>query len=127
MGSSLDPYELHSTRSTFDFAEGLAAHMLEQLREDAQRDVKHISADALEAMAAHPWPGNLRELRHAVQRGAVMARPRTVITAADLGLNAVEGPDGATLEAQVERLERRAITNALALEGGNRSRAARRR
>jgi sarcosine oxidase subunit beta len=29
MGASLDPYELHSTRSTFDFAEELAAHMLE--------------------------------------------------------------------------------------------------
>ena len=29
MGASLDPYELHSTRSTLDFAEGLADHMLE--------------------------------------------------------------------------------------------------
>ncbi|MCW5622971.1 MAG: FAD-dependent oxidoreductase [Burkholderiales bacterium] len=29
MGASLDPYELHATRSTFDFAESLAAHMLE--------------------------------------------------------------------------------------------------
>jgi sarcosine oxidase subunit beta len=29
MGASLDPYELHSTRSTLDFAEGLAARMLE--------------------------------------------------------------------------------------------------
>ena len=29
MGASLDPYELHSTRSTLDFAEGLAAHLLE--------------------------------------------------------------------------------------------------
>lgn len=28
MGASLDPYELHSTRSTLDFAEGLAAEML---------------------------------------------------------------------------------------------------
>lgn len=28
MGASLDPYELHMTRSTLDFAEGLAAHML---------------------------------------------------------------------------------------------------
>jgi sarcosine oxidase subunit beta len=28
MGASLDPYELHSTRSTLEFAEGLAAHML---------------------------------------------------------------------------------------------------
>jgi sarcosine oxidase subunit beta len=29
MGASLDPYELHSTRSTLDFAEVLAAHMLD--------------------------------------------------------------------------------------------------
>jgi len=29
MGASLDPYELHSTRSTLDFVEGLAAQMLE--------------------------------------------------------------------------------------------------
>ena len=29
MGASLDPYELHSTRSTLDFAESLASHMLE--------------------------------------------------------------------------------------------------
>ena len=29
MGASLDPYALHSTRSTFDFAEHLAAHMLD--------------------------------------------------------------------------------------------------
>jgi sarcosine oxidase subunit beta len=29
MGASLDPYELHSTRSTLDFAESLSAHMLD--------------------------------------------------------------------------------------------------
>jgi sarcosine oxidase subunit beta len=29
MGASLDPYEVHSTRSTLDFLEGLALHMLE--------------------------------------------------------------------------------------------------
>lgn len=29
MGASLDPYELHGTRSTLDFAESLSAHMLE--------------------------------------------------------------------------------------------------
>jgi sarcosine oxidase subunit beta len=29
MGASLDPYELHATRSTLDFTEGLSAHMLE--------------------------------------------------------------------------------------------------
>jgi sarcosine oxidase subunit beta len=29
MGASLDPYEVHRTRSTLDFVEGLAAHMLD--------------------------------------------------------------------------------------------------
>ena len=29
MGASLDPYELHSTRSTLDFVESLSAHMLD--------------------------------------------------------------------------------------------------
>jgi sarcosine oxidase subunit beta len=29
MGASLDPYELHSTRSTLDFTESLSAHMLD--------------------------------------------------------------------------------------------------
>ena len=29
MGAALDPYEVHSTRSTLDFAEGLADHLLE--------------------------------------------------------------------------------------------------
>ncbi|MET0658002.1 MAG: FAD-dependent oxidoreductase [Steroidobacteraceae bacterium] len=29
MGSSLDPYELHSTRATLDFVESLSAHMLD--------------------------------------------------------------------------------------------------
>ncbi|MEW6445793.1 MAG: FAD-dependent oxidoreductase [Pseudomonadota bacterium] len=29
MGAALDPYELHSTRSTLDFAEGLSSHMLD--------------------------------------------------------------------------------------------------
>lgn len=29
MGASLDPYELHSTRSTLEFAEGLASHLLD--------------------------------------------------------------------------------------------------
>jgi sarcosine oxidase subunit beta len=31
MGASLDPYELHSTRSTLDFTESLSAHMVELL------------------------------------------------------------------------------------------------
>lgn len=85
-----------------------------------------LSDAAAQALLAHPWPGNLRELRHAVQRGAVMAGARPMIVPEDLGLGAPSTPDGEGLEAQVEALERRSIAAALAAEGGNRSRAARR-
>ena len=59
-------------------------------------------------------------------RAAVMAGPRPEIRAGDLGIAAGRPPDGDTLAAQVEAVERRAITAALAAEGGNRTRAAER-
>jgi DNA-binding NtrC family response regulator len=76
---------------------------------------------AWDRLRAHPWPGNLRELRQTVRRGVVMARG--AVDVADLGLaQGASSADGATLAEQVARLERRAI----AAEGGNRSRAAKR-
>jgi transcriptional regulator with PAS, ATPase and Fis domain len=85
-----------------------------------------LSPAAEAAMVAHAWPGNLRELRHCMQRAAVMAGSRRAIEAMDLGLTTSAAPDGETLAQQVEALEKRAIAAALAAEGGNRTRAARR-
>ena len=85
-----------------------------------------LSPRAEDALRAHPWPGNLRELRHAMQRAAVMAGPRPMIEPGDLGLACASAPDGGSLETQVEALERRLITGALEAEGGNKSRAAKR-
>jgi DNA-binding NtrC family response regulator len=84
-----------------------------------------LTPAAEQALLAHPWPGNLRELRHCMQRAAVMAGSRPAVVPADLGLQApTTGPDGSTLSGQVEALERRVIAAALATEGGNRSRTA---
>jgi len=84
------------------------------------------------ALSAHAWPGNLRELRHAMRRAAVLAADRGHILPDDLGLRSAPGgapgraPDGGTLAEQVTALERRVIRAALSAEGGNRTRAARR-
>jgi NtrC-family two-component system response regulator AlgB len=44
------------------------------------------------AVAAHPWPGNLRQLRNAVERAVILA-PADEVEAADLGLSPDEaGP-----------------------------------
>ena len=56
----------------------LAAHMLDQLREDAQREVHRISPEALEALMAYGWPGNVRELRNVIHRAMVSSTGDTI-------------------------------------------------
>jgi len=112
-------------RDRHEDIELLARHFLAEAAGTLGRRHAHdLGDDALSALRGHAWPGNLRELRHALQRGALMAGGRGVIHADDLGLRAGRGPDGDTLAEQVERLERRVIKAALAAEGGNHSRAA---
>jgi DNA-binding NtrC family response regulator len=106
----------------------LARHFLDEAAGlVGRRAARALGSAAQDALRQHPWPGNLRELRHAMQRAAVMAGDRAEVTPADLGLRAApSAPDGETLQGQVEALERRSIRAALAAEGGNRSRTARR-
>ncbi len=55
----------------------LARHARSFLRffaADAGRAAQAFSAPAWAAIRAHPWPGNLRELRNAIERAAILAR-----------------------------------------------------
>ena len=55
----------------------LARHFLNQcahLCPDGR--ARQLSDAATEALLAHPWPGNLRELRHEMQRASVLAGER---------------------------------------------------
>jgi NtrC-family two-component system response regulator AlgB len=44
-----------------------------------------LSSAAVAAMSAHGWPGNLRELRNAIERAVILA-PSAILEPADLGL-----------------------------------------
>jgi DNA-binding NtrC family response regulator len=107
----------------------LAAHFLNQcahLGPDGRP--KTLSDGALEALAAHPWPGNLRELRHELHRATVLAGARAELEAEDFSFHRrpPAGPpaEPRTLPEKVAALERAEIAAALAAHGGNRSRAA---
>ncbi len=87
---------------------------------------KRLSAAALAALTAHDWPGNIRALRHAVER-AVIFSEGVVFEPEDFSLAtarphpAVEpAPD----EASLDDVEKSAIARALAKHQGNVSRAA---
>jgi two-component system NtrC family response regulator len=87
-----------------------------------------FSVEAARAIRAHAWPGNVRELENAVNRAAIMAEDRQ-ITPVDLGLPNPRGGEGEqpeflNLRDVRLRAETQALQQALALSGGNLSRAA---
>jgi two-component system nitrogen regulation response regulator GlnG len=76
------PVPLPALRERTDDIAPLVAHFM---RRAATRGLtaKQLDADALAALARHPWPGNIRELEHLVYRICAMATPHAV-RAADI-------------------------------------------
>jgi two-component system NtrC family response regulator len=102
----------------------LAQHFFNVLSRTTYREIKGISDDGLAAIAQYGWPGNVRELENRMKRAVVMADGK-FITAADLDLatSAGESPS-LDLKKEVEKLECSLVQKALALSGGNVSKAA---
>ena len=67
--------ELPALRERTGDLELLARHFCRVLAERSGRDdVRGLSNDALDAIKAHPWPGNVRALENAIERGVLLAR-----------------------------------------------------
>ena len=82
-----------------------------------------LAADALAALAARRWPGNIRELRQTIERAAIVA-PGDLLTAGDLLPETGGAPGAAPAAGRLENLERTAIERALAAHRGNLTRVA---
>ena len=51
----------------------LAVHFLGRHAERIGRSVGHIEDEAVEALIAHDWPGNIRELENVIERAVVLS------------------------------------------------------
>jgi DNA-binding NtrC family response regulator len=120
----------------------LAQHFVRRYAQRCGRPVTQIDDDALAALKAYPWPGNVRQLENVVQRAVVVAEG-TTLTLRELppelldGLEdlAPPGPEeepasGLSLGVQAERAERdrrerEQLVRALAATDGNKAEAAR--
>ncbi|MDB5309138.1 MAG: response regulator with CheY-like receiver, AAA-type ATPase, and DNA-binding domain [Gemmataceae bacterium] len=71
----------------------LARHYLQFFGRRQGRHALTFSPGCERAVTGHPWPGNMRELRNAVER-AVTLGPADVVEAADLGLDPRAGAAG---------------------------------
>ena len=87
---------------------------------DLKKGVKTFSPEAIEALLAHSWPGNIRELRNIVERGVLLSEGRVITRedlqlpadtpSSDMRIGAVEVP-GAALK--LKEVERQVILEAL--------------
>jgi DNA-binding NtrC family response regulator len=114
-------------------------------REQQRPPLADIAPDALRALAAYPWPGNIRELRNVIFETLAYKRTGTTMLLSDLprrilrkgaGRQRESAVDRSALAAKIDRgamnlreevaaLERVAIEEALKRSGGNAARAAR--
>lgn len=108
----------------------LAAYFVDAYNETFRKRVRGLAPGALERLAAHGWPGNIRELKHVIER-AMLLSEGDLLTESDLPplLQAAAAiPHQVELPAaglDLPTLEHDLLHQALQRSGGNRSRAAR--
>jgi two-component system nitrogen regulation response regulator GlnG len=70
----------------------LVRHFVRRLGRDLGRDVREVSEEALAALRAYPWPGNLRELQNVLKQALLRATGPVLLPAALTNLTATPAP-----------------------------------
>jgi DNA-binding NtrC family response regulator len=101
----------------------LAGHFAAKHARRYRKDVAGFDESAMKALLSYAWPGNVRQLDHAVERAVLMAQG-SLLKPADLAL--ASGRDGAPRleDMSLEEVEALLIRKALARFNGNISQAA---
>jgi DNA-binding NtrC family response regulator len=129
------PVQLPPLRERKDDVPLLVQHFLDKLRGD-KGQVVSVSQEAMRALMAYPWPGNVRQLENAVERAVAFGGARGQIDLNDLPPeiasarleSATPGvllPDeGLSLDSLVSGVERNLIQQALERTNNNKGQAA---
>jgi DNA-binding NtrC family response regulator len=111
-------------RSRREDIPALACHFLRLHARRYRKPLTGFEPGALQALLDHPWPGNIRELDHAVERGVLMAAGST-IRPGDLGLRIDRDQASRLEDMSLEEVEGFLIKKAMSRFEGNVSHAAR--
>jgi Nif-specific regulatory protein len=106
----------------------LAEHFLEFFKKETIIPHMSISKSAMDKMVQYDWPGNIRELRNAIERATVMGNGKEILPH-DLPIRTARTSYpglqvGLTLEEALNRFKKEFIVLNLRHTDGNRSRAA---
>jgi DNA-binding NtrC family response regulator len=121
----LNTIEIHlpPLRDRRDDIPALAMHFLRRHATRYRKPLSGFDAGAMQMMLAHPWPGNIRELDHAIERAVLLAQGEQ-LRAVDLGLRATSSAAPRLEDLPLEDVEKMLIQKSLARYEGNVSRAA---
>jgi DNA-binding NtrC family response regulator len=107
----------------------LLDYYVDAFNTEFKKHVQGIAPDAVSRLQAYGWPGNIRELRNAVERAMLLGEGK-VLTSADFPMTA-EGRDRLTEGVELppngidlDQLERSLVVQALERSGWNQTRAA---
>jgi Nif-specific regulatory protein len=109
----------------------LVRHFVRRYAEKIGRRVDGVTPEAMDALNRHRWPGNIRELKNAIERAMVLGEG-PLLRVEDLPPSITGGELHATSKAMpalqavttLKEAERRAIVAALRHTDGNKARAA---
>lgn len=134
---SVLPLHMPSLRERVSDIPVLANHFMRAIcASEGLRD-KHLSAPAIDALCAYSWPGNVRQLQHAVEMAVVLSGDTPVLTSSDFPLPQEGGnsqlsapppirvPEfGLNFDETVSQFERSILEQALSSCAGNKAKAA---
>jgi DNA-binding NtrC family response regulator len=115
----------------------LAEHFLDKVATEEMKERKNLTPEVLDLLMKYCWPGNVRQLEHAIEAATILSGERAVLSASDFNLPAPRGgskfgslaglsvpESGLNFEELIATIERQLLESALLKAGGNKARAA---
>jgi two-component system response regulator AtoC len=123
------PVKLPPLRAHADDVPALVSFYIDIFNREFKKNVRGVSATAMRALGSYGWPGNIRELRNAVERAMLLAEGDH-LELADFPIASAATSDGhhhyelPASGLNLDEVERSLVTQALERAGWNQTRAA---
>jgi two-component system response regulator AtoC len=125
------PIRLPPLRERGDDLQMLTQHFIAMFASEFRKPITNITEQAQTKLAAYSWPGNIRELRNAIERAILLCK-REVLDADDLVLGRIRDRTGDAIQGlqlpgngvDLDQVEEQLVRQALQRTGGNQTRAA---
>ena len=101
----------------------LAEHFLHSYRKKYDKPLLKITARAMDKLNTYPWPGNIRELRHTIEKAVILSEGKALVPE-DFLFSVAEEANAEPETLNLDEIEKNTIIKALKKYGGNLSKTA---